>query len=47
MSYMWFNLAASQGETQAAEYRSILEKEMTPAPIAEAQRLSREFKVSK
>jgi TPR repeat protein len=45
MAHMWLNLAVSQGEIQAAEARSIIEKEMTPEQIAEAQRLSREFKV--
>jgi hypothetical protein len=45
MSYMWANLAASQGEETASELRSIVEKEMTPEQIVEAQRLSREFKV--
>ena len=42
---MWFNLAAAaQGETTAAQMRDILGKKMTPAQIAEAQKLSREWK---
>ncbi len=45
MAYMWANLAASQGNETASELRSIVEKQMTPEQIVEAQRLSREFKV--
>jgi len=42
--YMWYNLAATQGETNAFLARFVLSKKMTPAQIAESQRLSREFK---
>jgi len=39
---MWLNLAAAQGNRQAAKYagkyRDIIAKLMTPAQIAEAQR---------
>ena len=45
MAHMWLNLAAAQGDEGAITYKSILEKEMTPEQIAEAQRLSREFKM--
>ena len=45
ISYMWLNLAAAQGNEGAITYRSILEEEMTPEQITQAQRLSREFKV--
>ncbi len=47
MSYMWLNLAADQGNEGAITYRSLLENEMTTEQIAEAQKLSREFKVKK
>ncbi len=44
-SYMWWNLAAAQGEDRTAKIRrDYLEKEMTPAQIAEAQKMSREWK---
>ena len=45
---MWVNLAAStpQGETNEryAKLRKLIAEEMTPAQIAEAQRLAREWK---
>ena len=44
LAHMWLNLAASQGYGGAAKGLEILEKEMTPAQIAEAQRLAREWK---
>ncbi|MGB6912409.1 MAG: SEL1-like repeat protein, partial [Pseudolabrys sp.] len=49
LAYMWFNLAAAaaQGETTAAQMRDILRKKMTPAQIAEAQKLSHEWKPTK
>jgi hypothetical protein len=48
LAYMWFNLAAAaQGGPTAAQMRDILEKKMTPAQIAEAQKLSREWKPTK
>ena len=43
-AHMWYNLAAVQGEPRAAEARDALTKQMTPAQIAEAQRLAREWK---
>ncbi len=43
-AYMWASLAAAQGYELAAKGLKILEKEMTPAQIAEAQRLAREWK---
>ena len=46
-SYMWLNLAASQGNKLAVEVKSIIEEEMTREQIAEAERLSREFKIKK
>ena len=44
IAYMWCNLAAAQGEEIAKEGRELLGKIMTPAQIAEAQKLSREWK---
>ncbi len=43
-AHMWFNLAGSQGDKQAIEIRDIVAKLMTPAQIAEAQKLAREWK---
>lgn len=48
-SYMWSNLAASRASTQedrdmALEMRNLVETKMTPAQLAEAQRLAREWK---
>jgi TPR repeat protein len=43
-AHMWYNLAAAQGEEKAAEARDALATQMTPAQIAEAQRLAREWK---
>ncbi len=43
-AHSWLNLAAVQGKKYAGEMRDFLEKQMTPAQIAEAQRLEREWK---
>jgi hypothetical protein len=40
---MWFNLSAAQGNVDAAENRSNVAARMTPAQIAEAQRLARDW----
>jgi TPR repeat protein len=42
-AYMWYNLAATNGLEKAVELRRSIEQEMTPAQIAEAQRLSAQF----
>ena len=39
----WYRLAADQGLEKAAKGLEVLEKEMTPAQLAEAQRLAREW----
>ena len=44
---MWLNLAASQGGPFAEKSRDDLEKAMTPAQIAEARKLSQEWKPKK
>ncbi len=41
LAHMWLNLAAVQGFEKAAELRDLLEENMTPAQLAEAQRLDR------
>jgi len=46
-AYMWRNLAAAQGDEEAKTAREALEKLMTPAQIAEGQKLSREWKPKK
>ena len=43
-AHMWVNLAATQGREDARKARDILAFQMTPAQIAEAQRLAREWK---
>jgi len=40
---MWLNLAAAQGNENAVNGRDLLEELMTPAQIAGAQRLAREW----
>jgi hypothetical protein len=45
MAHMWFNLSAAQGVQLAIYERDFMaEHHMTPAQIAEAQRLAREWK---
>ena len=43
-AYIWFNLSAAQGFQGAAKARDIVSTFMTPAQIAEAQRLAREWR---
>ena len=43
-AHMWYNLAGAQGLEQAAKNRDNVAKRMTPAQIAEAQKLAREWK---
>jgi len=43
-AYMWFNLSAAQGRDGAAAFRDLIARLMTPAQIAEAQKLAREWK---
>ncbi len=40
---MWFSLAAAEGSEVAKAFRDALAKEMTPAQLAEAQRLAHEW----
>jgi uncharacterized protein len=43
-AHKWYNLGAANGEKLGVEARDILAKQMTPAQIAEAQHLAREWK---
>jgi TPR repeat protein len=43
-AYMWFSLSAAQGKEGAATLRDLIARRMTPAQIAEAQKLAREWK---
>ena len=43
-AYMWFSLSAAQGREGAAALRDLIARRMTPAQIAEAQKLARELK---
>ena len=43
-AHMWLNLAAMQGRESAATFRDLVARLMTPAQIAEAQKLAREWK---
>ena len=46
-AHMWYNLAAAQGNKPATKNRDLLAKRMTPAQIAEAQKLAREWRPKK
>ncbi len=43
-AHLWANLAAAQGNELARKARDIVAKKMTPAQLAEAQRLARKWK---
>ena len=42
-AHMWFNLAAAQDHKAAIENRDIVAKQMTPAQIARAERMARQW----
>jgi len=44
---MWLNLAAAAGDANARATRDTISDQMTPEQIAEAQRMSREWKPKK
>jgi len=44
VAHMWFNLAASRGDQEAAEMRDSIEKSMSAVQVAEAQKMAREWK---
>jgi TPR repeat protein len=43
IAHMWFNLAAARGDANAVKGRNLLAAHMTPALVAEAQTLAREW----
>ena len=47
MAYMWINLSEAGGFTNATALRKLIESKMTSEQIAEAQKLSREWKPKK
>jgi len=46
-AHKWFNLAAASGDADAVSNRDRVAAKMTPAQIAEAQRLASEWKPTK
>ncbi len=44
-AHLWANLAAAQGHELARKARDIVAKKMTPAQLADVQRLAREWKL--
>ena len=42
-AHRWYNIAGANGEDLGRKNRDIVEKKMTPAQIAEAQQLAREW----
>jgi TPR repeat protein len=43
-AHMWFNLVAAKGDAAAVKNRDNVASRMTPAQIAEAQKMAREWK---
>jgi len=43
-AYKWFNLSAASGNKDAKSELELLEQQMTPEQVAEAQKLTREYK---
>ena len=46
-AHMWFNLAADQGVELAKKTRDMIESQMTPQQIVQAQELARNWKPKK
>ncbi len=44
LAYMWFNLGGASGDSRAKGLRDVVSKTMTQEQIAEAQKLSRQWK---
>ena len=42
LAHMWYNLAASKGDKSGTNNRDIVASQMTPAQIAEAQKMAKE-----
>ena len=47
LAYIWMNIASSNGNKNAIQFRNLLEKKMSPQQIEEAQRLTRNWKPKK
>jgi TPR repeat protein len=47
LAHMWYNISAAHGSSDAAHARRRLERDLTPEQVAEAQRLTREWKPTK
>jgi TPR repeat protein len=43
-AHKWYNLAGGNGDKYSATHRYVVESKMTPAQIAEAKKLAREWK---
>ena len=43
-AHMWWNLAVAKGHAPAIKNRDIVAAKMTPAQLAESQKLAREWK---
>jgi TPR repeat protein len=43
-AHMWLSLSAAQGDQEAARNRDLIERNMTPAQIADAHTLARDWK---
>ena len=43
-AHMWLDLSAAQGNQRAIKTLEVAERKMTPAEIAEAQKLARNWK---
>lgn len=46
VAHMWFNLAVAGGEMRARAERQELAQMLSPAEIAQAQRMARAFRIS-
>ena len=46
-AHKWFNLGATSGDASAVKNRDIVASKMTPAQIAEAQRLASAWRATK
>ena len=44
LAYMWFSLSAARGDEMSIKQRDIVARDMTPAQIAEGQKLAREWR---
>jgi TPR repeat protein len=46
-AHLWYNLAGASGDATSAKFRDLVAAKMTPAQIAEAQKLAREWRPKK